>query len=342
MHQKILMTFIKLLLIRYLINMNMSNLYWINNIFDNINFKILPHGIIINGPRGIGKEILAKKIASSLILGSDNFISSDLDNHPDFFLLKKDKILIKHITLRQNNDTNDFDEELGYRNINQFLSLTSSASKNKVAVILNAESMNNQSQNALLKSLEEPANNTYIILTVNRRNSLLDTIYSRCQLITVPTINQEDINKWLVQNGVSEFNAKDFPSYITPLKILDEIKNNQHNTFKDFINILVNFFDNKESQEESIKKIDDLDLDLITKTNYLIEFLKILLKSKILSEKLSGVYIKLNSSTYNKLKISNLINELNELRYDYFRVPQINQKHVINYFLNELKNSIRI
>ena len=42
------------------------------------------------------------------------------DNHPDFFLLKKDKILIKHITLRQNNDTNDFDEELGYRNINQF------------------------------------------------------------------------------------------------------------------------------------------------------------------------------------------------------------------------------
>ena len=322
--------------------MNMSNLYWINNIFDNINFKILPHGIIINGPRGIGKEILAKKIASSLILGSDNFISSNLDNHPDFLLLKKDKILIKHITFRQNNDTNDFDEELGYRNINQFLSLTSSASKNKVAVILNAESMNNQSQNALLKSLEEPANNTYIILTVNRRNSLLDTIYSRCQLITVPTINQEDINKWLVQNGVSEINAKDFPSYITPLKILDEIKNSQHNTFKDFINILVNFFDNKESQEESIKKIDDLDLDLITKTNYLIEFLKILLKSKILSEKLSGVYIKLNSSTYNKLKISNLINELNELRYDYFRVPQINQKHVINYFINELKNSISI
>ena len=78
------------------------------------------------------------------------------------------------------------------------------------------------------------------------------------------------------------------------------------------------------------------------KINYLIEFLKIILKSKLLSEDLSGVYMKYNSSRFNNLKISNLLNDLNNLRYDYFKVPQINETHILNYFLSELKNSIKI
>ena len=36
------------------------------------------------------------------------------------------------------------------------------------------------------------------------------------------------------------------------------------------------------------------------------------------------------------------MNELNALRYDYFKVPQINETHVLNYYLSELKNSIKI
>ena len=78
------------------------------------------------------------------------------------------------------------------------------------------------------------------------------------------------------------------------------------------------------------------------KINYLIEFLKIILKSRLLSEELSGVYKVFNTSTFNNLKISNLMNELNSLRYDYFKVPQINETHVLNYYLSELKNSIKI
>ena len=64
--------------------------------------------------------------------------------------------------------------------------------------------------------------------------------------------------------------------------------------------------------------------------------------SKLLSEDLSGVYMKYNSSRFNNLKISNLLNALNNLRYDYFKVPQINETHILNYFLSELKNSIKI
>jgi hypothetical protein len=62
----------------------------------------------------------------------------------------------------------------------------------------------------------------------------------------------------------------------------------------------------------------------------------------VLSENLSGVYKNFNNCNFNNLKISNLINELNNLRYDYFRVPQINETHVLNYFLSEVRNSIKI
>ena len=85
-----------------------------------------------------------------------------------------------------------------------------------------------------------------------------------------------------------------------------------------------------------------LDESLAMKLNYLIEFLKIILKSKLLSENLSGIYSSFNNSTFNNLKISNIINDLNNLRYDYFKVPQINETHVLNYFLSEVKNSIKI
>ena len=51
---------------------------------------------------------------------------------------------------------------------------------------------------------------------------------------------------------------------------------------------------------------------------------------------------KFNTFKFNNLKISNLINDLNDFRYDYFKVPQINETHVLNYFFSELKNSIKI
>ena len=69
--------------------------------FNKINFNNLSHGIILNGPEGIGKSILAK-VSKKLIVKEDDFKSTNLFNlntHPDF-LLNKDKILTKHISLR--------------------------------------------------------------------------------------------------------------------------------------------------------------------------------------------------------------------------------------------------
>lgn len=319
--------------------MKISKLKWLNDIYNGINFKNLPHGIIISGPSGIGKKILANKISKDLLINKNNK-SDDIDllNHPDFFTLDKDKILLHHITYREDK----WDDEKGQRNVNDFLSVTPSIAVNKVVLILNAQTMNNSSQNALLKSLEEPAPNSYIIITTDRPKSLLETIYSRCQIINIPNVTQKVTNEWLIENGISDINSNDFPSFSTPLSILNDIQNNDHHNFRDFINIISEYLDNKLDLNLTIKNISSLEIDLIMKANYLIEFLKILLKSNLLSEDLSGIYKKYNSLKYNNLKISNLINELNNFRYDFFKVPQINETHVLNYFLSEIKNSIKI
>ena len=322
--------------------MKSLDLPWIINILSTLSFSNLPHGIIISGPDGIGKKILANAISSRLLINkTTNIENSDLVNsnsHPDFFYLNNEKVLLHNITFRKNK----WDDEKGQRNVNDFLSKTPSISINKVAVIVNAQTMNDESQNALLKSLEEPSPNSYIIMITNRPKCLLNTIYSRCQVINIPSLQIDDLNEWLINNGVSDVNALDFPSFTSPLKILEELENNQHLNFKQFIKIITEFIFNNSDTNSTIKNIISLDIDLIMKINYLIEFLKIILKSRLLSEDLSGVFKDFNSSNFNNLKISNLMNELNALRYDYFKVPQINETHVLNYYLSELKNTIKI
>ena len=322
--------------------MKLSDLDWFDNIYKSINLENLPHGIIINGSKGIGKEIFAKELASELLLNKNTLLQDcdllDANNHPDYFILQKDKILLHHITFRKTK----WDEEKGQRNINDFLGITPSIAINKVALILNAQTMNNECQNALLKNLEEPAPNTYIIMVTDRSNVLLETIYSRCQIFNIPNLSSKEMNAWLSKRGIPEINFNDFPSFYTPLKIIEDIENDRHLIFKKFISVISDYINNKSDIGSLIKDLSSMDINLITKTNYLIEFLKILLRSKLLSEEMSGIYKIFNSSNFNNLKISNLINELNNLRDDFYRVPQINENHVLNYFLSEIKNSIKI
>ena len=326
--------------------MTIEKYNWLFKIYQKINFEKLPHGIIINGSNGIGKKLLANEIAAKLLINkSNNSLDRDLiesNSHPDLFIVDKDKIIIRHITYRKSQKKEDWDDELGERNVNNFLSMSPSISLNKVVILFNAETMNPQSQAAILKSLEEPSSNSYIIFTTNRPKSLLETIYSRCQVINIPNLTESSLNDWLDKNGISDMNSSHFPSFVSPLNILEVIQNDQHSNFKNFVFIISDYIENKLDRNLAIKNISNLEIDFVTKTNYLIEFLKILLKSKLLSEELSGLYKKFNSSKFNNLKISNLINDLNDVRYNYFSVPQINETHILNYFFSELKNSIKI
>ena len=82
------------------------------------------------------------------------------------------------------------------RNIKNFLGQQSINSEKKIVLINNAHLLNEAASNCLLKTLEEPSNGIFILLT-SKLNLLLDTIISRCQIIRFRSFSGNQINSIL-------------------------------------------------------------------------------------------------------------------------------------------------
>ena len=82
------------------------------------------------------------------------------------------------------------------RNIKTFLSQKSINSEKKIVLIVDAHLLNEAASNCLLKTLEDPSNGIFILLT-SRLNLLLDTIISRCQKIRFRSFSSKQVNSVL-------------------------------------------------------------------------------------------------------------------------------------------------
>ena len=69
--------------------------------------------------------------------------------------------------------------------------------------------MNEAAQNKLLKTLEEPAEGTFFLLTSDNAESLLPTIVSRCSMIKLHPWNDREVVRVLKENGIEEFRARE-------------------------------------------------------------------------------------------------------------------------------------
>ena len=98
--------------------------------------------------------------------------------------------LLNHQFNQNNPDILLIDQESGWgidqiRKINNFLSQKPFSHQSKIVIILETQNLNTESQNALLKNLEEPGTDNYLILSTNKIKSILPTILSRCQIIKI-------------------------------------------------------------------------------------------------------------------------------------------------------------
>ncbi len=80
------------------------------------------------------------------------------------------------------------------------LNLKSFSGGSKVMIIWGADSMNIATANKLLKLIEEPPNDTYIILLAENTEDILPTILSRCQLWRLPPLPLGEVKEALIQN----------------------------------------------------------------------------------------------------------------------------------------------
>jgi DNA polymerase-3 subunit delta' len=93
------------------------------------------------------------------------------------------------------------------REIIKTLSLKPFESQSKVMIIWQPELMHPSAANGLLKILEEPAPYTYFMLITNAADKLLPTIISRTQIVTVPLLDDETVEKQMISRGVEPAKA---------------------------------------------------------------------------------------------------------------------------------------
>lgn len=155
----------------------------------------LAHGLLFTGPGGTGKVAFARNFAHALLCrrpGQEGVPCGTCEaclllaagTHPDFLQIAppedKTQIVIDQI-----------------RELCRALGLKSHAGGYKVAILSPAEQMNTAAANSLLKTLEEPTDNTVLILITEQPARLPATIRSRCQQVRFPAPAQAEGMAWL-------------------------------------------------------------------------------------------------------------------------------------------------
>jgi DNA polymerase III subunit delta' len=175
----------------------------------------LGHAYLFNGDSLEELELLARTLAKTLNCQNPSQIDGnatdccdeclscrkiDNENHADIFWVRPEsksrQIKIEQITRR---------DESPARVVNEFVNLKPTEGKYKVGVIVAAERMTAQATNSFLKTLEEPPQNSVLILLSTEPQRILETILSRCLRLNFSGNGKRELNPaendWLEKFG---------------------------------------------------------------------------------------------------------------------------------------------
>ena len=279
---------------------------YLNKIIKNKSFA---NGYIFYGAEGVGKKQTALQFIKEIFKQSspsDNVEEKITNNnHPDFLIIKPDSLLAN-----KKSKSSDLEKTIKsgseiikiaqIRNIKTFLGQKSINSGKKIVLIVDAHLLNEAASNCLLKTLEEPSNGIFILLT-SKLNLLLDTIISRCQIVRFRSFSSKQIKSI-------------FEDYLNTSKL----KINTKLKFEDLINSA------NGSPNQLLKNIEiwnDFSDEIISKLDYpLKNSLEILEICKLISEELE-IYQQIflvnfiQTIWWRKLKNIRLIKKLENLKY---------------------------
>ena len=168
----------------------------IEHLQNAIGMDKVSHAYIINGPDKSGKMMLAEAFAMALQCekhGKEACMECHScrqalgHNQPDIIYVNHDKpntISVDDIRTQVNND----------------IDVKPYSSSHKIYIIDEAEKMNQQAQNALLKTIEEPPAYAVFLLLTENAEMLLPTINSRCVMLKLRNIKDTLIRKYLMEN----------------------------------------------------------------------------------------------------------------------------------------------
>ncbi|GBD33829.1 DNA polymerase III subunit tau [bacterium HR34] len=283
----------------------------------------IPHAFLFLGPSNIGKTTVAKFFAKKILClqnknNSCNCLSCESFQrslHPDFFIIDAEtEIKIRDI-----------------KEIESFLSTKPYISKNKVVILANADLMNFFAQNAFLKTLEEPPQNSTIILTASDINKFLPTVLSRLLKIKFYLVDDNDIKKSLDLKNLS----KEDVNFVfkmaggRPGKIIELIENKEKLLkFKRLAKEILNLKNRSLAQRFSYTAglIKEMDINNTNK-NQLFELLEIWIR--IIRYNLVLDFVK--DKSLNKKELSALF--AMEKVYRLLKMSNLNIKIAFNYLM---------
>ena len=182
----------------------------------------VPHTILFSGSEGVGKSEMADMFSKALLCASniklpcENCKSCNLFEHQihgDFL----------HVSCEDSKNNIGVEQ---IRNAISFSNKTSAFGRRKVILINPAERLQRNASNAILKFLEEPPENTTVLLVSNRDGNLPATVHSRCLRLEFNSPDYQTAYRWLSEKlpRESEFSKAIALSLRQPFKALTLIK----------------------------------------------------------------------------------------------------------------------
>jgi DNA polymerase-3 subunit delta' len=162
----------------------------------------VPNSLLFFGPEGVGKRDTALVLAKAMNCLKDKDDACEIcascraiekGNFPDVMVISPEKNILKIEQMRAMKQTAYLKPMVG---------------RKRVFIIDQAEKMNEEAANSVLKILEEPPVFTHIILVTHNPYIILPTIKSRCQDLSFSSISKQDIKKVLVEKGQDEEKAQ--------------------------------------------------------------------------------------------------------------------------------------
>jgi len=279
----------------------------------------LPHALLLFGQAGLGKQQFAMQFAASLLCSQPLEIGEacgkcrgcqliQAGNHPDLISImpEQEGKAIKVDQIRQ---------------LVSFLDKTAQFNGFKVVVIQPADRMNINAANALLKTLEEPSDNTVIILLTHRLMALPATVRSRCQIIPFSVPDEQEALRWLASQKID---AEQLPLLLAfakgaPLKVLELIEQDELTFRETIFNEWCDFIDGKLSLVELSGKWHSLDLNrlLMHLTSWVMDMIRIkqledeaFIVNKDIMDRLSDM-----AKRWDKKKLFVLYDDLNKMQH---------------------------
>lgn len=164
----------------------------------------LPHAILINGVTGAGKHQLAQWLIQTLSctqpINGQHVLQPCKSCKP--CLLHKSNTYPDHLLLESDGKSIGVEQ---VRQVSRFFEKTAQIGQCKSTLITAAHTMTVSAANALLKTLEEPNPNNYIVLLTTELDTLLPTIISRCFVIDIRPPVGEELLAELKQSGSDPF-----------------------------------------------------------------------------------------------------------------------------------------